>query len=142
MDFNRVFYGMRCLGRNGLLPIYQMDGGIMTEMPERMRLLADMMLDGFNWGDCPWSQEFTTAIYDRLAGKIAQVPEAVRGEAFIEPYHNFLAASVNKEFLGAADLLGQCLNFTSSPEGETFWEAVQASFREIESLYEPEPPCN
>jgi hypothetical protein len=108
------------------------------QLPERMRLLADMMLDGFAWFDLPWSEEFITAIYDRLALKIEIVPLQVREEAFIQKYENLTAASVTKKWLGAADLLKECLNYKDSPEGENFWEAVEAAFREIESLYEGE----
>lgn len=108
------------------------------QLPERMRLLADMMLDGFSWFDVPWSREFTTALYDRLACEIDEVPAEVREEAFIQKYENLTAASVEKVWLGAADLLRQCLDYKESPEGEGFWEAVEASFREIEGLYEEE----
>lgn len=108
------------------------------QLPERMRLLADLMLDGFSWFDCPWSEEFITAVYDRLALKIEVVPPEVREEAFIQKYDNLTAASVTKEWLGAGDLLRQCMDYKDSPEGESFWEAVEAAFREIESLYEGE----
>lgn len=103
-----------------------------------MRLLADKMLDGFSWFDVPWSQEFTTALYDRLAGDIPVVPEEVRGEAWEPKEENLLAASVNKVWLGAADLLRQCLDYRESPEGHGFWVAIEAAFREIEGLYEGE----
>ena len=112
------------------------------QLPERMQLLADKMLDGFEWFDVPWSEQFTTALYDRLACTIDVIPPEVRDEAYIQKYDNLTAASVNKLWLGAADLLKQCLNYRESPEGETFWEAVEAAFREIEGLYEGEVQGN
>lgn len=94
------------------------------EMKERMDVVAGKLIDGVNWGDLPWEQESLEALYDRLAGKIDVVPMGLRDDIILPMEDDLSIGSVNDEIRGAAETLKVALNWDTSPEGPTYWQAV------------------
>lgn len=94
------------------------------ELRERMDVVAGKLIDGVNWFDLPWEQKPLDALYCRLAGKIDVVPEELRGNIILPLDDDWSIGSVNDEIRGAAATLEEALNWDTSPEGPTYWQAV------------------
>jgi hypothetical protein len=94
------------------------------ELKERMDQVAVKLMEGVSWGDLPWEGESIDALYARLAGQIDAVPEHARQDIIIPMMQDLSIGSVNDEIRGAAAILKVALNWDTSPEGPTFWEAV------------------
>ena len=94
------------------------------EMKERMDVVAVKLMDGVDWGDLPWDADSTDALYQRLAGKIDVVPEECRDDIILPMMQDLSIGSVNDEIRGAAATLKEALNWDTSPEGPTYWQAV------------------
>lgn len=94
------------------------------ELRERMDVVASKLLDGVEWFDLPWKLHSLEALYDRLAGKIDVVPEELRGNIILPMDDDWSIGSVNDVIRGAAATLKDALNWDTSPEGPTFWQAV------------------
>jgi hypothetical protein len=94
------------------------------ELKERMDQVAVKLMDGVGWGDLPWDADSTDALYARLAGQTDVVPEQARQDIILPLMQDLSIGSVNEEIRGAAEMLKVALNWDTSPEGPTFWEAV------------------
>lgn len=101
-------------------------------MNERAKAFVNKMYDCVAWGDLPWRSNFTGPLCDRLEGKLERMPADLIAVGLLPIDESYAAASVTKDFAGAAADLEAALDWSSSPEGEGFWESVHAVILEIE----------
>ena len=97
-----------------------------------MSVVANKLLEGVNWFDMPWSVESLEALHDRLLGQIDCVPQECRFNIILPMEDDLTIGSVNDEIRGAAATLSIALDWSNSPEGPTFWQAVHTVLLDME----------